>query len=182
MTSLLRLWAETILHISSHFKHREDNPFSPDEKNNNNPASFIRSIAIFTDDPEYVAVGIIPSPLHVNVWILGSIFMQNYYVQFDVLNRQVRMTQHGAKFASFPIPTSEQPSYFQSLYDASFVETFFMLMIFVVSACGLYAIVGSGDDSPSRSIESDDMMLARLLEHGDYNLEQEGFDVSGKRK
>lgn len=123
----------------------------------------MKDFTIPTDDPAIVVVGIIPSPLHVDVWILGSIFLKNYYVQFDVSNRQIWITQHGMTFTSHAISRDEQPSYMDIMYDTNAIEKLFMMMILVMSAYGIFLIVFQ-DNMTVPKASGDDTLLIKLLE------------------
>ncbi|KAH9105519.1 hypothetical protein AeMF1_018698 [Aphanomyces euteiches] len=80
----------------------------------------------FRESMDSIVVGLIASPL--DIWILGSLFLQQYYTIFDVEHRQVRMTVALAATESLPelqpVPISvhDQPSYFDRFYGMLSLE------------------------------------------------------------
>ena len=66
--------------------------------------------------PGFSIIAIIPSPLDVNVWILGNTFLKRFYIDYHIKNKVIRMTKSSGMPSSVLIPYSEQPSYFARIY------------------------------------------------------------------
>ncbi|EQC42048.1 hypothetical protein SDRG_00891 [Saprolegnia diclina VS20] len=113
-----------------------------------------------------VLVGLIESPL--NLWILGSLFLQYYYTRFDIAKKQVQMislVEAPKELVPVPIAAADQPSYFDQIYDETYMEHLMVLFIVGASAFMIYTLLFR---QPQRSkyehgYVPDDVLLAKLL-------------------
>ncbi|KAF0695958.1 Aste57867_13265 [Aphanomyces stellatus] len=130
----------------------------------------------FPDGSDSYIVGLIESPL--DVWILGGLFLQHYYVVFDKPAKQVRMTTTLAastdndsgvppELVPVPIALTNQPSYFDQFYDEDVAARLLVLMVLALSVALLYSMVfqtGPRKYHWDRYETSDDILLTSLLE------------------